>query len=238
MGLLFSDGQLSDYLHSHDIALHDEVEATPDEHILQADVDGWAEALADAYAVQAPEIRREDLWGDEPQSGRFDVRFDSASRLIIDPSHPMLVPGTFVRVHVPFDGDDRPFLLTASAMSWNPPEAEVMPGELIFEAPATYTEAVGFEPHAEVCDECARFRGARYHGEACTALEAIGFGIAAARRAEMTDEQIRESIELIFTDPEEDQDYPVRAGVLPREGNQYRPWLRVFRPLKIDGAVA
>ena len=133
MGFLFSDGQLSVYLHQHDVALHDEVEATPDEHVLQAHVDGWADALAEAYARSRRLIRAEDLWGDPPESRQFDLRHDSASRLIIDPGQPVLAPGTFVRVHVPFDGDGTTFLLTASARSFNPPEAEVKPGELIFE---------------------------------------------------------------------------------------------------------
>ncbi len=89
---------------------------------------------------------------------------------------------------------------------------------------------MGFEPHAELCEECARFRGARYHGEACVGLEAIGFGIAVARRADMTDDEIRRAVELTLTDPEENGDYQYNTMVLPREEGS-EAWMRTLRPL-------
>ena len=98
-------------------------------------------------------------------------------------------------------------------------------------APAMYSETMGFEPHAELCEECARFRGARYHGEACVGLEAIGFGIAVARRADMTDDQIRQAVELTLTDPEESMGYDYSTMVLPREQVDEQPWMRTLRPL-------
>jgi hypothetical protein len=132
MGLLFCSGDLARYLHDHDVALHDEVEGTEDEHVLQADVGKWAAALAQAYSVHAPVLRSANWWAEEPDASQVDVRHESQSRLILDPSRPALVPGTHVRVHVPFDGDGNVFHLIASTRAWNPPSADVGDGELVF----------------------------------------------------------------------------------------------------------
>ena len=102
--------------------------------------------------------------------------------------------------------------------------------------PAVYRETTGVEPYGELCEECARWRGAMRHGEACAGLEAIGFGIAVARRADMTDDQIRQAIELTLTAPEEDMSSPYNTSVLD-ERKENRPWMRTLRPLEIDGAV-
>lgn len=133
MELLFCSGDLAPYLHDHDIALHDEVQQAEDEHVLQADVGEWAAALAQVYAVQAPVLRPADWWAEEPEAGQVDVRHESHSRLILDPSRPVLVPGTRVRVHVPFNGDGNVFGMIASQRSWNPPSADVRDGELVYD---------------------------------------------------------------------------------------------------------
>jgi len=47
----------------------------------------------------------------------------------------------------------------------------------------------------------------------------------------MTDDQIRQAVELTLTDPEEQTDYPYNTTVLPREAPGERPWMRTLRPL-------
>ena len=133
MDMLFVDGDLAQYLHRHNVALHDEVEQASNDEILQADAGAWAAALAEAYLVRAPELRGEERWAEEPQPTPFDARLGSQARLIRDPSRPVPIPGTRVRIHIPFAGDSRVFRLTASTRGYNPPFAEVAEDELIFD---------------------------------------------------------------------------------------------------------
>jgi len=133
MRLLFSGGDLRSYLHGHNLALHDEVQRTPSEHVLQADLQAWSTALAEAYAVQVPVVRPDDWWADEPLQCQVDVSHEWASRAIRDPSQPALVPGTQHRIYVPFDGDAEVFHLRASTYTYNPPYAEVESDTLIFD---------------------------------------------------------------------------------------------------------
>jgi len=130
---LFSQGDLREYLHSRNVALHEEVQRTSDEHVLQAHPQDWARALADAYSVQAPLLRREDMYADEPRSTMVDVRHEWQSRAILDPSRPALVAGRHVAVHVPFDGDATVLRLTPSQFSFNRPVADVTMRELRFD---------------------------------------------------------------------------------------------------------
>lgn len=130
---LFSQGELRAYLHSRNVALHEEVQRTSDEHVLQADPQEWASALAEAYRVHAPGLLREERYADQPRSTMVDVRHEWQSRAIGDRSEPALVPGREVTVHVPFDGDVTVMHLTPSQFSFNRPEADVSGGALRFE---------------------------------------------------------------------------------------------------------
>ena len=75
------------------------------------------------------------------------------------------------------------------------------------------------------------------HGEARVGLKAIGFGIAIARNNGLTDNQIREAVQLILAVSEEGIEaeggsYPIGGEqVLGRERKEDRPWMRTFRPL-------
>lgn len=130
---LFSQGELRAYLHSRNVALHEEVQRTSDEHVLQAQPQEWASALAEAYGVQAPVLLHEERYADEPRSTMVDVRHEGQSRAIRDRSEPALVPGREVTVQVPFDGDATVLHLTPSQFSFNRPEADVSGGALRFE---------------------------------------------------------------------------------------------------------
>jgi hypothetical protein len=133
MYMLFVDGDLAEYLHRHNIALHDEVQKASNDEILQADAKAWAAALAEAYSVRAPELKGDERWAEEPEPTPFDARLESQTRLVLDSSRPVPIPGTRVRIHIPFDGDPDIFRLTASTRGYNPPFAEVAEDELIFD---------------------------------------------------------------------------------------------------------
>jgi hypothetical protein len=45
------------------------VQHTPDDELLQVDVEAWSAALADAYAVHAAEVKADEWWGSRRGAG-------------------------------------------------------------------------------------------------------------------------------------------------------------------------
>ncbi len=83
----------------------------------------------------------------------------------------------------------------------------------------------GWKEH--LCEECARFRGARERGEAEAALDTLGFAISQAQGVGVTDEQIREAFEAILTGCASSiGSYPCGGGdfVLGPDARKARPW--------------
>jgi hypothetical protein len=128
--LLFMSGDLRATLEHHGRGVREEVESAPDDHVLQADQQEWAEALAERYSIVAPELRSDQAWMDEPRNVKVDVSWDHFRRAIIDPSEPVYVPGHQTVVHIPFTGDKTVFSLKPSSYTLNPPRADVGDGEL------------------------------------------------------------------------------------------------------------
>lgn len=126
---LFIGGDLRATLEHHGRGIRDEVDAAPEEHVLQADEDEWATALAERYSVMTPELQSNDVWMDAPQDVKVDVSGDFR-RAIIDPDEPVYVPGHRTTVHIPFSGDKSVFSLTPSSYNHNPPRADVADDEL------------------------------------------------------------------------------------------------------------
>jgi hypothetical protein len=77
-----------------------------------------------------------------------------------------------------------------------------------------------------LCDECARFRGARELGEADLALDVLGFAIQAARHAGVTDAQLRAAFDMLLTGRHSSvSEYPCGVeGVLGSDRRADRPW--------------
>jgi len=130
---LFWGGLLRDYLEARLRDMIEEIEATPEEHVLQTGIDTWADALADSYAVEVPALRREDWYMDEPRAIKVDVSWDHFRRAISDPRRPAYVPGYRAVVHVPFDGDPNVFSLRPNTYTTVLPHALIRSGELIIE---------------------------------------------------------------------------------------------------------
>lgn len=96
---------------------------------------------------------------------------------------------------------------------------------------ASYSERPLFPTQRtdDVCEECARSRGAAANGEACAAFKALGFAVSVARNAHVTDDQLRRAFEEILTEPHSEGDYPVGGdSVLGRDFRMDRPWMRIF----------
>lgn len=128
--LLFNDGDLRLALEEQNEGLRAEVERAPEDHVLQADEDAWAEALAERWRLATPALRPDDVWMDEPRDVKVDVSWDHFNRAILDPSQPAYVAGHQTVVHIPFDGDKSIFRMRASQYSLSPPRAAIGEGEL------------------------------------------------------------------------------------------------------------
>jgi hypothetical protein len=128
--LLFNDGDLRGTLANIQARLSEDVHKTPADHVLQADEEAWADALAERYRVEAPVLRRDDMWQEEPKEIRIDVS-GYPGRAVMPGSGPVLYPGYRVDIHLPFNGDHGVFKLRASQFSLNPPRAIVREDELV-----------------------------------------------------------------------------------------------------------
>jgi hypothetical protein len=85
----------------------------------------------------------------------------------------------------------------------------------------------------DLCEECARNRGAESNGRACAAFEAMGFAIELARGEGVTNAQIREAFEVILTDPQSEGTYPVAGDhVLGSDRREDRPWARIVTKVR------
>src|SRR5258707_13305347 len=90
-------------------------------------------------------------------------------------------------------------------------------------ARARYIAVDDFESLA--CEDCARLRATRMLGEAEVAFDTIGFAVQLARRALVTDDQLRNVLEAILTNPDGEGFYPVGGSeVLRRDFAEDRPW--------------
>jgi hypothetical protein len=120
--LLFSGSPLRNLIEMRRLGLHAEVYQTPDDDLLAADVDAWATALGEAYAVRAPVLNR-DEWSivrHNPQA----VVSDQMGRQ---------VDGNEATVRVPFTGEPQVFAFRANEYSLSPaPVAEVRADALYF----------------------------------------------------------------------------------------------------------
>jgi hypothetical protein len=128
--LLFNSGHLDASLDALRQQLSAEVESAPADHVLKVEEENWAAALAQRWAVESPVLRVDDMWQEEPQEVKVDVRYDH-SRAVFDRSRPAWWPGFRVVVHIPFDGDPGMFRLRPNQFTYNPPRAEVRGHDLI-----------------------------------------------------------------------------------------------------------
>jgi hypothetical protein len=128
--LLFNDGDLRSAFQNVTKKLVKEVESTPEQHLLQADEQEWAQALAERYSVAAPVLHTDQMWMEPPRDVQVDVSHEGFMRALPENGGPFHVPGYRVVIHIPFSGDYGVFKLQASQFSLNPPRAIVERDEL------------------------------------------------------------------------------------------------------------
>jgi hypothetical protein len=127
--LLFSNGELRLALEHQTARLRDAVEAVPEEHVLQADVDEWAAALAEEFRVDAPELQVDQMYREPAEDVKVDVSHDPG-RYFSPYTTDRRIAGYRVVVRIPFTGDKGVFELRPNQFTFNPPRARVDTGEL------------------------------------------------------------------------------------------------------------
>ena len=107
------------------------------------------------------------------------------------------------------------------------PQANGRPCESCGATPAAYRQRN--TERQDECVLCARRHGAEINGEAHAALETLGFAVALARGACVTDDQLRVAFEQILTSPDSDGTYPVGGDQVLRIDDLC--WERVYEPI-------
>lgn len=129
--LLFSNGRLSDSLEHEATRVLDAVEAVPEEHLLQVDVDEFAAALADEFKVECAELQLAEMYRQPTQDVKVDVSWDR-SRYFSEYTTDRRIAGHRVVVKIPFRGDKTAFKLRPNHFTLNPPQGRVVGDELVY----------------------------------------------------------------------------------------------------------
>jgi hypothetical protein len=125
---LFAKYELRGSIEAHEQRALAEVKGAPENHVLQVDVDAWADALAEKWSLAAPRLDLEGLYQDQPQPCEVDVSFDQMRYF---GSAPPFVAGHRTTVHLPFAGDRDLFRMQASTYTMGgTPQATIGHGHL------------------------------------------------------------------------------------------------------------
>lgn len=100
--LFFAKGHLAQGLARHGAAMVEEVNTTPEDHLLEADEDEWVRALVESYRVEAPVVTSDAITMGESVPVQVDVSWDTSRIIRIRPA---FVRGYRTPVHIPFSGD-------------------------------------------------------------------------------------------------------------------------------------
>lgn len=133
--LFFQHGHLALTLSKRRERMEHEVEAAPEDHVLQADAGAWAPALAERYWVCCPELKPEDRWMDDPEPVKVPPSGDR--RFFV--GNISRVPGHRTVVHFPFTGDKIIFFVQPRQHLMVRMNAEVGDDELRY--PLTYADS-------------------------------------------------------------------------------------------------
>lgn len=133
-GILFSSSDLQSSLEFMVKKLQDEINKLNVDELEKLSVD--MSEVVKKYQVEALTLDK-DKWFITESDAQVDVRFDS-SRLIMDTSKPVYIPGQTIKVHIPYTGDKELFYARSNTFSMNPPKASIEKSELIlrFDVPS------------------------------------------------------------------------------------------------------
>ena len=123
-----------------------EVEAAPEDHVLQADDTAWAKALSERYSVEPPVLRPDEMKMEPSEPTQVDVSKDRRY-------HGRNAPGHRTVVHVPLSGERAVFQHTPTSFTLSECRARLREDadELLFEV--VYADGSPLS----IADEAVRF---------------------------------------------------------------------------------
>ena len=122
--LLFYGKDLRALIHRYEIAIKEEVERWDRNRILASSESDLVTCLVDQYTFDPPRLLCDQMLIEKEGEAKVDVsgRFEYG---IWDNSTPHFIPGSFVTVAIPFEGDGDLFGFQVSTYSFNPPRGRV-----------------------------------------------------------------------------------------------------------------
>ncbi len=122
--LLFYGKDLSALIRGYEITLKEEVEQWERNRVLTSSESDLVTYLVEKYTLDAPRLLRDQIHIDSEGETEIDVsrRFDYD---VWDRDGPHLIPGSYVTVAIPFEGEGDLFEFQASAFNLNPPRGRV-----------------------------------------------------------------------------------------------------------------
>ena len=122
--LLFFSEYLSALIRTYEVRLKEEVEQWEPNRILSTSEHDLVAYLVDKYTIDPPRLLRDQVYIEREGETNVDVsrRFEYS---LLGRNGPCLVPGSYVTVGIPFEGDAKLFLFKASTRSLNPPYGRV-----------------------------------------------------------------------------------------------------------------
>lgn len=132
MNRLFTEGNLRATLEGARMKMVAEIENYDANKLLNTAEDTLVDYFVSNYQVAPLEIAERDEAVVQVEPTHVDAR-DLPDRHVLDPSHPVPVAGTLIRVRVRYKGDPTFFRLAGSVFSSSPPIGEVSGSVIVYE---------------------------------------------------------------------------------------------------------
>ncbi len=122
--LLFYKNDLAALIHKFEFDITAEVKSWDRNRILASSESDLVTYLVEKYTLDPPRLLSDQKYIDNEGESKVDVRgrFEFGVR---DPDRPYYVPGTFITVAIPFDGDGNLFDFKPSTFTFNPPCGDI-----------------------------------------------------------------------------------------------------------------
>ena len=118
--LLFYGKELAELIRKYEADIYKEVESWERNKILAASEPDLIAYLVEKFTLDVPRLRRDQIHVESEGEARIDVS-GRYGYFVRDPSQPFYVPGSYLTVALPFEGDGDLFGFQASTYSLNPP---------------------------------------------------------------------------------------------------------------------
>jgi hypothetical protein len=110
--------------------LRNEIDAAPEDHVLQVDDAAWTQALVERYRVDVPRLVVDGIYMERPKE--IEVVVSAALYgYAVEPGRDFKVPGVRHVVHIPFEGNGDVFGIRPMSRTTTLPRARVKGNELI-----------------------------------------------------------------------------------------------------------